>query len=58
MTFAQYGWDLATIPTTADRVAKADAEAVRQAAIRYLNVGNYVRVSLLPEIGSATAGNP
>ncbi len=53
MSYVNSGWDLREIPAGGDRTARLTAEAVRDAARRYLDTANYVQVSLLPE----TAGN-
>jgi zinc protease len=53
MSYVNAGWDLREIPAGGDRTARLTPEAVRDAARRYLDTGNYVQVTLLPE----TAGN-
>ncbi|MQA91642.1 MAG: insulinase family protein [Gemmatimonas sp.] len=50
MTYSQHGWDLSIFPSTPDRAASADVAGVQDAAVRYLNTTNYVRVSLLPAL--------
>jgi zinc protease len=55
MTYHQYGWELEEIPTMARRLATVEPATVHEAALRYLDVENYVRVSLLPEEGLANA---
>src|SRR5690606_17627812 len=48
LVYHQYGWDLAAIPTRSVRPEELSISSVRQAAVRYLDVENYVRDSLLP----------
>jgi zinc protease len=49
MSYVNAGWDLREIPAGGDRTARLTIEAVRDAARRYLDTGNYVQVTLLPE---------
>lgn len=49
LTYNQFGWDLAEIPATATRGASLTVQAVREAAREYLDTGNYVQVTLVPE---------
>ncbi|HUE96938.1 MAG TPA: insulinase family protein [Longimicrobiaceae bacterium] len=53
LSYNQYGWNLAQIPATATRAATITRESVQAAAQQYLDTGNYVQVSLLPEIEAA-----
>jgi zinc protease len=57
MSYVNAGWDLREIPAGGDRTARLTPEAVRDAARRYLDTGNYVQVTLLPETAGGTAGN-
>jgi zinc protease len=57
MLYSQYGWDPALIPAVPLRPTSVTAALVRDAARRYLDEGNYIQVSLLPEIGAAAAAN-
>ncbi|CAA9368636.1 MAG: Probable zinc protease pqqL [uncultured Gemmatimonadetes bacterium] len=47
MTFDRHGWDLRGI--MAEPTVRLDAAMVQRAAQLYLNTGNYVQVSLVPE---------
>ena len=41
--------DVAAVGTQPDRIAALTGDAIRQAAQTYLNTGNYVKVTLMPE---------
>jgi zinc protease len=45
----RHGWDLSEIPSHEIRLAAVQADRVREAAVRYLDLANYVQVSLVPE---------
>ena len=47
--YEQFGWDLATIPATPDRLSSLTGQMIRETAVRYLDLENYVQVTLLPE---------
>ncbi|HEX2191292.1 MAG TPA: insulinase family protein, partial [Longimicrobiaceae bacterium] len=49
ISYVGNGWALGDIPGDGGRTARLTPEAVREAARRYLDTGNYVQVSLLPE---------
>ena len=49
MNYVQYGWDLTDFPADPANAATAESSAVQEAARRYLDTSNFVRVSLLPE---------
>ena len=49
MTYDRHDWDWSEIPRSAERVAALDPERIRAAAARFLDMQNYVRVTLLPE---------
>jgi zinc protease len=51
LIYNQYGWDLADIPATANRVSSVTPEMIRNAARTYLDPERYVQVTLLPETG-------
>ena len=48
-TFDQNGWSLAEIPEGDKLIAALTSDDLKQAAIKYLRINNYVRVSLYPE---------
>ena len=48
-TFDQNGWSLADIPEGDKLIASLTSDDLKQAAIKYLRMSNYVRVSLYPE---------
>jgi zinc protease len=45
----RHGWDLSDIPGHEVRLAAVQTDRVRDAAVRYLDLANYVQVSLVPE---------
>jgi zinc protease len=45
----RHGWDFSEIPNHDLRLAAVQADRVREAAMRYLDLANYVQVSLVPE---------
>jgi zinc protease len=47
----RHGWELRDIPSHLERIEAVTAENVRLAALRYLDLSNYVQVSLIPESG-------
>ncbi|HEV2146309.1 MAG TPA: insulinase family protein [Longimicrobiaceae bacterium] len=49
VSYVGNGWPLQEILVGGERIARVDAAAVREAARRYLDRGNYVQVSLVPE---------
>ncbi len=49
MSYVANGWDLSEIPAGGERTARLTADAVRDAAHRYLDTSSYVQVTLLPE---------
>ncbi len=49
LIYDQYGWDVENIPSSASRSTILPPESVRDTARRYLDTGNYVQVTLIPE---------
>nr|MBA2670526.1 insulinase family protein [Gemmatimonadota bacterium] len=49
LVYHRHGWDLSDIPSHDFRLAAVQADRVREAAVRYLDLANYVQVSLVPE---------
>jgi zinc protease len=49
IAYDNYGWDFTHIPQLAERSERLTAELVRDAARRYLDLQQYVKVSLYPE---------
>jgi zinc protease len=47
----RHGWDMRDIFRHTERVAAIDAAGIRSAARRYLDLQNYIQVSLVPERG-------
>jgi zinc protease len=45
----RHGWDLGDIPNHSVRLEAVQADRIREAALRYLDLANYVQVSLVPE---------
>ncbi|CAN5139187.1 insulinase family protein [soil metagenome] len=56
--YDRYGWDLREIPAGAERLRRIDADAVRRAAVRYLDPDRYVQVSLLPDTAAGSKATP
>ena len=48
-TFDQNGWSLAEIPDGDKLISSLTADDLKRAAVKYLRIDNYVRVSLYPE---------
>jgi zinc protease len=53
LVYDRHGWDMRDISGHHQRVAAIDGPRVQTAARRYLDLGNYVQVSLVPERGGA-----
>ena len=49
MTYEQHGWDLAQIPSVPTRTSALTVASIQDSARRYLDLTNYVQVTLLPE---------
>jgi zinc protease len=58
LAYEQYGWDLEQIPATASRLTVIERDAIQDAARRFLDPANYVRVTLLPEWPGRPAADP
>ena len=56
LIYDQYGWGIENLPFRAIRPTVMPSASVRDTARRYLDAGNYVQVTLIPEEGEGVAG--